>query len=226
MEPKMSYKQWLFASLLLAMLTGVCGIITAMIGVLPSFAPAPATENKANVPVVVVVTPAAPAEPPPAVPVDYQEPETVNLRFNSETAVSNTISPQLEADVMAFLTAAYLAEMQAFWQANPLLTQPYYGGAAYTTISDNIYTLQNQGIWQVSLFDEQRSYVAAIRDVGNGRLAVDSCEYWAVEQYSLLDGSLLLSNPSLFLPQTLTIDTNQWQVIDFIFYDNAAFCTQ
>ena len=131
-----------------------------------------------------------------------------------------------EQDVAQFLYEAVLAETAAYLYLDSSYVSWYFAGAPLTFMQSDIADLLEQGVLVAKLYDDRQSYIHEITFVDDFTIAVDSCEIWSREYYSLWDSSFLGSEgPSLF-PQTIFIEefTDGWFITHDEFYEPPAFC--
>ncbi len=138
------------------------------------------------------------------------------------------ISPELSQEVSDFLTEAIELQIKAYQDGDASIAASILAGDLLTTLEDEIASLNQQGLVQISEIDYYQSYIDDIRVISQTKLEVDSCEVWSADTYRLSDGALVQSIEPRLLPQTITIQklNNGWFITDVNFLSAPAFCDQ
>lgn len=141
---------------------------------------------------------------------------------------ANPISPELSAEVSEFLTKAIELQIEAYREADASIASTILAGEVFSTFSDEIDILKQQGLVQISEIDYYKSYIQEIRVINNANIEVDTCEVWSTKIYRSANGELMQTIQPRLLPQTITIQKlNQgWFITKVNFLDTPAFCTQ
>ncbi len=139
-----------------------------------------------------------------------------------------SISPELSRDVSNFLTKAIELQIKAYRNGDASVAAPILAGDLLNTLEQDIASLNQQGLVQVSEIDYYQSYIDDIRIINKTKLEVDSCETWTTNTYQSSDGSLVQSTQPRLLPQTVTIQkvNNNWFITDVSFFDAPSFCNK
>lgn len=219
----MTYKQWLFGTLLVAVVGGVCTIAAAAVGLLGS---GRLRGQPTSTPHQVVAQqtmtqsteepldrqPATP-EPTPTRPpsnTPTQEPvapaKTAEPLPEFESLVENAsalnfrgqsdLPEVLRQGVSAFLGNAAWYEIQAYRNANSVWGSYVYADRALANLERNISGLTASGVFGVPEIDYQRSHVVEVRPLAGLQLEVDACEYWRVTYYALQTGLFVEQQPA------------------------------
>ena len=137
-------------------------------------------------------------------------------------------SPDLNDEVNKFLTEAIQLQIQAYREGNPNIAASIMAGDIFAIMENEINSLNQQGLAQISEIDFYESYVADIRVINDTNLEVDTCEVWSTNIYQRSDGALVQSTDPRLLPQTITIQKldQGWFITQVSFFDAPAFCNQ
>ncbi len=141
---------------------------------------------------------------------------------------NTNISPELSKDVSDFLTQAIELQIQAYRKGDASVASSILAGNLLATLEEEIDSLNQQGLVQISEINYYQSYIDDIRIINQQHLEVDSCETWATNTYRRSDGTLVQGGESRLLPQTITIQqvNNDWFITDVQFFNAPAFCDQ
>lgn len=136
------------------------------------------------------------------------------------------VSPELENDVSDFLTEAIELQIEAYQRGDASIASPIMAGDILQNLTDEINSLNSQGLVSISEIDYYESYINNIRVINNARLEVDTCEVWTTAVYRLSDGQLTSSDGPTLLPQTITIQQSNagWFITAVQFFDAPSFC--
>lgn len=139
---------------------------------------------------------------------------------------NSAVSPELSREVSQFVTNAIQLQIQAFRQGDASLAAGILAGDVFTSLENQINTLNNQGLVQISELDFYESYVRQVRLISNTQLEVDTCETWSTVVYRRSDGQAVSSDGPTLLPQTLTIQRldSGWFITAVSFHDAPGFC--
>lgn len=137
------------------------------------------------------------------------------------------VSPDLENEVSDFLTNAIELEIEAYRNNDPSIAASVMSGDIYTSLQNDIASLQQQGLVVISEIDYYQSFINDIRVINDARIEVDTCEVWTNDTYQESDGQLVDSEGPTLLPQTITIEqlNSNWFITDVQFHDAPAFCS-
>lgn len=136
------------------------------------------------------------------------------------------VSPELENDVSDFLTQAIELQIEAYQRGDASIASSIMAGDMLQNLTDEINSLNSQGLVSISEIDYYESYINDIRVINNARLEVDTCEVWTTSVYRLSDGQLTSSDGPTLLPQTITIQQSNagWFITAVQFFDAPSFC--
>ncbi len=139
---------------------------------------------------------------------------------------NTNISPELSSDVSEFLTQAVELQIKAYIDGDASIASTILAGDLFATLEQEIASLNQQGLVQVSEINYYQSYIDDIRVINNSQLEVDSCETWATNIYRRSDGALIQSAEPRLLPQTITIQklNSGWFITQVSFFQAPAFC--
>jgi len=100
-------------------------------------------------------------------------------------------------------------------------------GPILDRLTEEINSLQQQGLVSLSEIDYYESYIHDIRLVNDALIEVDTCEVWTTNTYRLSDSQLVDSQGPSLLPQTITIEqqNGSWFITNVDFLDPPAFCS-
>lgn len=137
-----------------------------------------------------------------------------------------SISPELSEDVSNFLTKAIELQIEAYQEGDASVASSILAGDLLATLEEDIASLNQQGLVQISEINYYQSYIDDIRIVNDSQLEVDSCETWTTNTYRRADGSLVQSTEPQLLPQTITIQNinGAWFITKVNFHNAPAFC--
>ncbi len=135
-------------------------------------------------------------------------------------------SPELVAEIQEFLTKAINLEIETFYTGNANLAADIFAGDVLQAIQDQVQSLNQQDLAQISTFDYYNSYLHDVRVVSEEQIDVDTCEVWTTTIYRRSTGTALQAEEPQLLPQTLTLQklSNGWFITAVEFYDAPAFC--
>jgi hypothetical protein len=138
------------------------------------------------------------------------------------------ISPELSEDVSEFLTQAIELQIQAYREGDASVASPILAGDLLADLQEDIASLNQQGLVQISEINYYQSYIDDIRIINQQHLEVDSCETWTTNTYRRSDEALVQGGEPRLLPQTITIQqiNNNWFITDVEFFNAPAFCDQ
>jgi hypothetical protein len=138
------------------------------------------------------------------------------------------ISPGLSEDVSEFLTQAIELQILAYREGDASVASPILAGDLLADLEQDITSLNQQGLVQISEINYYQSYIDDIRIINQQHLEVDSCETWTTSTYRRSDGALIQGSDPQLLPQTITIQqiNNNWFITDVEFFNAPAFCDQ
>jgi len=141
---------------------------------------------------------------------------------------NTNISPELSREVSDFLTEAIELQIKAYQSGDASIASSILAGDLLGTMEDEIASLNQQGLVQISEIDYYRSYIDDIRVLSSTQLKVDSCEVWTTTTYRRSDGALVQSTEARLLPQTITIQklNTDWFITQVDFLNAPAFCEQ
>ena len=99
-------------------------------------------------------------------------------------------------------------------------------GDIFAALENEIASLNQQGIVQISEIDFYQSYINDIRVVSSTKIEVDTCEVWSTTTYRRSDGALIQSTDPRLLPQTISIQKleQNWFITEVNFFDAPSFC--
>ena len=99
-------------------------------------------------------------------------------------------------------------------------------GEPLSRVKANLESLSEQGIVSVPAFDSNRSKTVDVRELADGRLEVDRCEYWSGGYFAQSNGTLVSEDPVELVPQTITLEflTDGWFITTIEFHDDSSFC--
>ncbi len=137
------------------------------------------------------------------------------------------ISPELENEVSDFLTEAIELQIEAYQRGDAAIASSIMAGEILQSLTNEINSLNAQGLVSISEIDYYESYINDIRVVNNAHLEVDTCEVWTTATYRLSDGQLISSDGPTLLPQTITIQRldSGWFITAVEFFAAPSFCS-
>ena len=143
--------------------------------------------------------------------------------FPDQTA---DISPELNKEVSDFITRAIQLQIEAYRKGNANIAASIMAGDIFAALENEIASLNQQGIVQISEIDFYQSYINDIRVVSSTKIEVDTCEVWSTTIYRRSDGALIQSTDPRLLPQTISIQKleQNWFITEVIFFDAPSFC--
>jgi hypothetical protein len=141
---------------------------------------------------------------------------------------NTNISPELSKDVSEFLTQAIELQIRAYREGDASVASRILAGDLLADLEEDIASLNQQGLVQISEINYYQSYIDDIRIINQGHLEVDSCETWTTSTYRRSDEALIQGGEPRLLPQTITIQqiNNNWFITDVQFFNAPAFCDQ
>ncbi len=95
------------------------------------------------------------------------------------------ISPELSKDVSDFLTLAIELQIQAYREGDASVASSILAGDLLADLEEDVASLNQQGLVQISEINYYQSYIDDIRIVNDQHLEVDSCETWTTSTYRL-----------------------------------------
>ena len=100
-------------------------------------------------------------------------------------------------------------------------------GTMLQSLSDDINSLNQQGLVSVSEIDYYQSYINDIRVIDNTHLEVDTCEVWNTNTYRQANSQPVSSDGPRLLPQTISIEQSNgsWFITNVNFLVAPAFCS-
>lgn len=136
------------------------------------------------------------------------------------------VSPELENEVSDFLTEAIELQIEAYQRGDASVASSIMTGEILESLTNEINSLNSQGLVSISQIDYYESYIHDIRVINNAHLEVDTCEVWTTATYRLADGQLVASDGPTLLPQTITIQqlNASWFITAVEFFDAPSFC--
>ena len=143
--------------------------------------------------------------------------------FPDQTA---DISPELNKEVSDFITRAIQLQIEAYRKGNANIAASIMAGDIFAALENEIASLNQQGIVQISEIDFYQSYINDIRVVSSTKIEVDTCEVWSTTTYRRSDGALIQSTDPRLLPQTISIQKleQNWFITEVNFFDAPSFC--
>lgn len=139
---------------------------------------------------------------------------------------ATNISPELSKEVSDFLTEAIRLQIEAYRQGDANVAASIMAGDIFAAFENEIASLNQQGLVQISEIDFYKSNIDDIRVISNTSIEVDTCEVWSTSIYDRSDGALKQSVDPRLLPQTITIQKldQGWFITNVNFFDAPAFC--
>lgn len=139
---------------------------------------------------------------------------------------TTNISPELSKEVSDFLTEAIQLQIEAYRQGDANVAASIMAGDIFAAFENEIASLNQQGLVQISEIDFYKSNIDDIRVISNTSIEVDTCEVWSTNIYDRSDGTLKQSIDPRLLPQTITIQKldQGWFITNVNFFDAPAFC--
>ena len=136
------------------------------------------------------------------------------------------ISPELNKEVSDFITRAIQLQIEAYRKGNANIAASIMAGDIFASLENEIASLNQQGIVQISEIDFYQSYINDIRVVSSTKIEVDTCEVWSTTTYRRSDGALIQSTDPRLLPQTISIQKleQSWFITEVNFFDAPSFC--
>jgi hypothetical protein len=136
------------------------------------------------------------------------------------------VPADLENQVSEFLTRAIELQMKAYRNGDASIASSIMSGPVLEGLSNDINSLNQQGLVSISDIDYYQSSIKDIRVVNNALIEVDTCEVWTTNTYRLSDSQLVDSTGPSLLPQTITIEqlNGSWFITNVSFFDPPAFC--
>ncbi|MBK8823402.1 MAG: matrixin family metalloprotease [Anaerolineales bacterium] len=143
--------------------------------------------------------------------------------FPDQTA---DISPELNKEVSDFITRAIQLQIEAYRKGNANIAASIMAGDIFASLENEIASLNQQGIVQISEIDFYQSYINDIRVVSSTKIEVDTCEVWSTTTYRRSDGALIQSTDPRLLPQTISIQKleQNWFITEVNFFNAPSFC--
>jgi hypothetical protein len=141
------------------------------------------------------------------------------------TVTGQTEVSPFEQDVGSFLSHAFEAETWAYWDEDPAVAEPYFGGMALLSLQESIGGFQQQGLVLDAEFDEQNSFIVYMNVVSDSTVEVDVCESWRAG--TILDKSEQPVLEDQLIPQTVTLEKNSgswWSITDLVVYSDNGLC--
>jgi hypothetical protein len=137
------------------------------------------------------------------------------------------VPEDLENQVSEFLTRAIELQIEAYRNNDPSIAASIMSGPILDGLTDEINSLQQQGLVSLSEIDYYESYIHDIRLISDALIEVDTCEVWTTNTYRLSDSQLVDSQGPSLLPQTITIEqqNGSWFITNVDFLDPPAFCS-
>jgi len=148
-----------------------------------------------------------------------------SLRGDADVELQSR-SQELEDFVEEFLTGAVAAEIATYENNDDSYISLFMTGAPLRHVKANLESLSAQGMVFVPAFDPNKSKTADIREITNGRLEVDRCEFWSGSYFAQSDRALVSTDPVELVPQTITLEflPDGWFITSIEFYDDSSFC--
>ncbi len=136
------------------------------------------------------------------------------------------ISPELNKELSDFITRAIQLQIEAYRKGNANIAASIMAGDIFAALENEIASLNQQGIVQISEIDFYQSYINDIRVVSSTKIEVDTCEVWSTTTYRRSDGALIQSTDPRLLPQTISIQKleQNWFITEVNFFDAPSFC--
>lgn len=138
------------------------------------------------------------------------------------------VPADLENEVSDFLTRAIELQIEAYRNGDASIAASIMQGPILDSLSEEINSLNQQGLVSISEIDYYKSYINDIRVATNSQIEVDTCEVWTTNTYRVSDSQLADSQGPSLLPQTITIEqqNGNWYITTVDFFDAPAFCNQ
>ena len=138
------------------------------------------------------------------------------------------VPAELETQISEFLTEAIELQMEAFRNGDPSIAASHLAGSILESLSDEVNSLNEQGLVAISEIDYYESYIHDIRVLSDTLIEVDTCEVWTTNIYRLSDGQWVDGQGPSLEPQTIIIEQleGSWFITTVEFFDPPAFCSQ
>jgi len=129
--------------------------------------------------------------------------------------------------VRKLLSQAAQQEILAFKNSDPSYLYSVYAGDLFQGIENEIFSLDNQGIYRVPFIDTQKSAYRDIRRISNTYIEVDTCEYWSYTDFRKADNQPVSLSPMRLVAQTLTIQFFEagYRITNAQIMNGPAFCS-
>jgi hypothetical protein len=87
--------------------------------------------------------------------------------------------------------------------------------------------LKRNGVYKISLFYPEDSYIKDVRVIDDHTIAVDACEYWQDTFYAIKTNKPVQEDPTIVVPQTISIERLRGKlfITGVAFYEGMVFCT-
>ncbi len=141
---------------------------------------------------------------------------------------TNGVDADLAEEISDFLAKAIKLEAQAYRKSDASLAASVFGPSVLADLENSIDELNQQGLIEITKFDEYESYIDDIRVISNTHIEVDTCEVWTLQLYYQSDGELAHTDGPRLVPQTITLEEldNGWFITNIDFFDEPAFCSK
>lgn len=128
--------------------------------------------------------------------------------------------------VVAFVSAASEAEINALYYLDPSYLTEFYAGAALQLVEEDIDMLMTQGLYMDAYFDAERSYIRSIEQVGSSSVDVEYCEYWQNTFYDGNTSKVVDTLPIAATPQRITLEVigDKLYIFNVEFHDDLTLC--
>ena len=126
-----------------------------------------------------------------------------------------------------FLALAIELQIEAYRQGDPSIASSIMTGPILEDLTNEINSLNQQGLISISKIDYYQSYIHNIRVIDDTLLELDTCEVWTTNTHQQSNGKLINSQGPSLLPQTITIEQidGNWFITTMDFLQASAFCS-
>lgn len=148
-----------------------------------------------------------------------------SLRGDADVVLAGK-SQELADFVEEFLAGAVAAEIATYENNDGSYISLFMSGEPLSRVKANLESFSSQDIVFVPAFDSSRSKTADVREITDGQIEVDRCEFWSGSYFARPDRALVSTDPVELVPQTITLEllAGGWFITSIKFYDDSPFC--
>ena len=137
--------------------------------------------------------------------------------------------PAVMRDAIATLFAnADQAEINAVYYKDKSYLTSYYAGDALAQMENEVDNALSSSDTVLYVYNQEKSYFVAIRQLDSAHYSIDACEYWSTEYYDSANSALLTTDPEELFPQTVVIEdqNGKFYLTSITNYSGNVFCTK